>query len=87
MEQELKNCPKCKSENVETHQDSVDIGVGVQYGPLHWMCHECGADETNYCTMHSRSFGPIEDRQEHFAEEHADPHGCPLCYCNSLMEL
>jgi hypothetical protein len=33
-------CPKCGG---ETSQDSVDIGVGIQYGPL--GCIECGWSE------------------------------------------
>lgn len=33
-------CPKCGG---ETHQDSVDVGVGIMYGPR--GCIECGWSE------------------------------------------
>ncbi len=35
-------CPECGSDDVL--QDSVDIGVGIQYGPL--SCAACGYDES-----------------------------------------
>lgn len=41
LEADLKECPICKGPNIETSQESVDIGVGVQYGPLVWYCHDC----------------------------------------------
>ena len=82
----MTNCPKCKSKNIETHQDSVDIGVGVQEGPLYWMCHDCGATNDNYCSDHHKDFERIEDRSEHFEHENADPFGCPHCYINQIME-
>lgn len=182
--EEMKNCPKCKSEDIETHQDSVDIGVGVQHGPLYWRCHDCkansdtfcepdgihewtsqqqGGDPANadstewvafckkcgtimgadmgmadeihfdesvprlprsermcecghfkeehtlppflgcgscrkcdcfigleagkFCDSHLKYFERIEDRQEHFAEENADPFGCPDCYLICQMEV
>lgn len=34
-------CPKCGG---ETHQDSVDIGVGIMHGPR--GCIECGRSES-----------------------------------------
>jgi len=34
-------CSKCGS--MDIHRDEVNIGVGVQYGPL--FCNECGHDE------------------------------------------
>lgn len=82
----MNNCPKCSSSKIEFHQESVDIGVGIQYGPLHWRCHECGADSENYCLDHKREFEKIEDRGEHFEHENADPFGCPSCYMIQIME-
>lgn len=41
-EEDLKKCPSCDSPDIETHQESVDIGVGIQYGPLYWRCYNCG---------------------------------------------
>jgi hypothetical protein len=35
------HCPKCGSD--EVYRDSVDIGVGIQYGP--WGCPSCGWSE------------------------------------------
>lgn len=34
-------CPKCGS--ADTFREEVDIGVGVQRGPMH--CNACGFDE------------------------------------------
>lgn len=34
-------CPRCDSP--DTFREEVDIGVGIQYGPLH--CRSCGFDE------------------------------------------
>ncbi len=38
-------CPNCEKQGIdsECHQDSVDVGVGVIYGP--WGCPECGWSE------------------------------------------
>ena len=35
---EQERCPRCES--VDVARDSVDIGVGVQHGPL--GCYTCG---------------------------------------------
>lgn len=83
----MNKCPKCGSTNFDFHQESVDIGVGIQYGPIYWACHACGADQDNYCSTHHRDFESIKDRQEHFEHEKADPFGCPSCYGISIMEL
>lgn len=42
MTEPTMKCPKCKG---ECWRDSVDIGVGTQYGP--WGCVECGWSETS----------------------------------------
>jgi hypothetical protein len=39
----MSRCPKCGSDDI--HQDSADIGVGVQYGPL--ACNACDYDEND----------------------------------------
>lgn len=50
-------CPKCGC--TETHQDSVDIGVGVIHGPL--GCPACGWSEApEYDLSEGRS--PVDER-------------------------
>lgn len=39
-------CPKCDG---ETHQDSVDVGVGIIHGPI--GCIECGWSEDDEYDM------------------------------------
>jgi predicted nucleic-acid-binding Zn-ribbon protein len=49
-------CPKCGG---ETYQDSVDIGVGVIYGPL--GCVECGwSEDSDYDLSEGQS--PLDDK-------------------------
>lgn len=52
-----KPCPKCKCE--ETHQDSVDIGVGVIYGPL--GCPNCGWSEDERYDL-SEGKDPVDEK-------------------------
>jgi hypothetical protein len=33
-----KTCPDCGAPIVDKHQDEVDIGVGVMYGPAYFLC-------------------------------------------------
>ena len=40
MSEHEKSCPKC---GAECWRDSVDNGVGIQYGP--WGCSNCGWSE------------------------------------------
>jgi hypothetical protein len=50
------HCPKCEG---ETHQDSVDVGVGVIYGPR--GCMECGwSEDADYDLSEGRD--PVDEK-------------------------
>jgi hypothetical protein len=50
---EVRCCPRCDS--YDTFREEVDIGVGIQYGPLH--CRSCGFNEADELP----DFGEIDD--------------------------
>lgn len=54
--QHTMRCPKC---NDDCWRDSVDIGVGIQYGP--WGCPGCGWSEWD-CYDLSTGKDPVDDR-------------------------
>lgn len=51
-----------------------------------WKQRALGKDP-EWCSFHMQEFRTIDDREEHFAEEHADAFGCPACYLLSKMEV
>lgn len=61
------NCPKCGE---ECCRDSVDVGVGVIYGP--WGCYSCGwSSDPEYDSSNGTS--PAQKR--HGDKKYADPCG------------
>ena len=55
-------CPKC---NAECDRDTVDVGVGIIYGP--WGCHECWwSSEEEY----DLSDGKSQDHGEGFKDQY-----------------
>lgn len=50
-------CPKCQ--NTEIYQDSVDVGVGVIYGPM--GCPDCGWSEDSTYDL-SEGQSPVDEK-------------------------
>lgn len=61
------NCPKC---NCQCDRDSVDVGVGMIYGP--WGCQSCGWSEDS---RYDSSGGPSPAQQEAGPEWYVDSTG------------
>lgn len=60
-------CPKC---NNQCEQDSVDVGVGIIYGP--WGCYFCGWSEDS---EYDRSNGRPSPAQQRLPNHYVDPCG------------
>ena len=60
-------CPKCSSDDI--FLEEVDIGVGIQYGPLH--CHACGFDEEKDTAALLKEHGLDEPRM--WFDDSTDP--------------
>ena len=57
---DVNRCPNCGSENIV--QDEVDIGVGVQLGPL--ACQDCGYNEDRELDEAFKTLMAYETEQE-----------------------
>lgn len=53
----IRACPKCRSKDID--RDSVDIGIGILYGP--WGCINCGWSEDPAYDL-SKGRDPVDEK-------------------------
>lgn len=78
----IERCPKCGG---ETHQDSVDVGVGMIFGPR--GCTECGwSEDEEYNMTNPENRKPTEHGgyKDQFGGYH--PPGSSMALAHKLAE-